>query len=41
MALLTCVVSSTPRYEKGMPLYATHTDFMRIVAAMHGVDYED
>lgn len=28
-------------YEKGMPLYATHTDFMRIVAAMHGVDYED
>lgn len=25
------------RYEKGMPLYATHTYFMSIVAAMHGV----
>lgn len=30
------------RYYKGMPLYATHTNFLEIVARMHGldVDYE-
>ena len=29
------------KYFKGMPLYATHTNFLDIVAKMHGVDYDD
>jgi len=29
------------KYYKGMPLYATHTNFLEIVSKMHGVDYDD
>jgi len=28
------------RYYKGMPLYATHTNFLEIVARMHGLDID-
>jgi hypothetical protein len=28
-------------YYKGMPLYATHSNFLDVVAKMHGVDYEE